>query len=127
MNEIVAPASIAPPAANYSHGIVSSAGSRMLHTAGTVPARNDGTVPVDLAEQAELVWATLREIVTAAGFAMRDIVSVTTYVVVGSSAAQVMAVRDRVLGGHRPASTLVFVPALVRPDWKVEISVIAAQ
>ena len=42
------------------------------------------------------------------------------------SLADVMAVRDRVLGGHRVASTLVAVPALARPAWRIEIAVIAA-
>jgi len=28
---------------------------------------------------------------------------------------------------HRPASTLVYVPALARPQWLVEVAVVAAQ
>jgi len=46
--------------------------------------------------------------------------------VVGQPLAGVMAARDRVLGEHRAASTLVTVPALARPEWLMEISVIAA-
>jgi len=38
-----------------------------------------------------------------------------------------MKKRDTVLGGHKPASTLLTVPVLARPEWRVEISVIAAQ
>ena len=34
---------------------------------------------------------------------------------------------DAALDGHRAASTLVTVPALARPEWKMEISVIAAR
>ena len=41
--------------------------------------------------------------------------------------AQVMAVRDEVMGGHRAASTLVTVPALARPEWRMEISLVAAR
>jgi enamine deaminase RidA (YjgF/YER057c/UK114 family) len=29
------------------------------------------------------------------------------------------------MGGHRAASTLVTVPALVRPEWKLEIAIVA--
>jgi enamine deaminase RidA (YjgF/YER057c/UK114 family) len=32
-----------------------------------------------------------------------------------------------VLNGHKPASTLVYVSGLVKPEWKVEIDVIAAR
>jgi enamine deaminase RidA (YjgF/YER057c/UK114 family) len=38
-----------------------------------------------------------------------------------------MAARDRAMGGHRPASTLVVVPALARPEWRVEIALVAAR
>jgi enamine deaminase RidA (YjgF/YER057c/UK114 family) len=38
----------------------------------------------------------------------------------------VMAERDRFLGGHLAASTLVTVPALARPEWRMEIAVVAA-
>ena len=36
-------------------------------------------------------------------------------------------VRAEVLNGHKPASTLVYVSGLVKPEWKVEIDVIAAR
>jgi enamine deaminase RidA (YjgF/YER057c/UK114 family) len=60
-----------------------------------------------------------------------DIVSVTTYVVATTTLPDdlkiVMAARDRALNGHLAASTLVTVPALARPEWKMEIAVIAAR
>ena len=55
-----------------------------------------------------------------------DIVSVTTYVVAGEPLGPVMAARDAVLGDHRAASTLVTVPALAQPRWRMEIAVVAA-
>jgi enamine deaminase RidA (YjgF/YER057c/UK114 family) len=58
---------------------------------------------------------------------MGDIVSVTTYVVAGRDLATVMAARDRALDGHRAASTLVYVPALARPEWQMEVAVVAAR
>jgi len=38
----------------------------------------------------------------------------------------VMAARDAALDGHRAASTLVTVPALARPEWRMEVAVVAA-
>jgi enamine deaminase RidA (YjgF/YER057c/UK114 family) len=127
MNEPVAPSSIAPPAASYHHGVVSIGSSRVLHTAGVVPIAPDGTVPDELSDQAAVVWANIAAIVGEAGLAMHDIVSVTTYVVVGRELAVVMAARDRALDGHRAASTLVYVPALARPEWQMEVAVVAAR
>ena len=53
--------------------------------------------------------------------------SVTTYVTVGQDLGAVMAERDRFLGDHLAASTLVVVPELAQASWKVEIAVVAAR
>jgi enamine deaminase RidA (YjgF/YER057c/UK114 family) len=127
MNRAVNPATIAAPAANYAHAMLSQAGSRMLHTSGVVPFQPDGTVPAGIAAQAEAVWFNILEMLKAADMAPADIVSVTTYVVQGNDLATVMAARDRALGGHKAASTLVLVPALARPEWLMEIAVVAAK
>lgn len=127
MNREIAPASIAPPAANYAHAVLSEGPSRLLHTSGVVPVGPDGSVPAGVAEQAEVVWANIAAIVAEADMTIDAIVSITTYVVadhVGELGA-IMAARDVALGGHRAASTLVTVPALARPEWKVEIAVVA--
>jgi enamine deaminase RidA (YjgF/YER057c/UK114 family) len=126
MNHQVAPTSIAPPVANYAHAVLSEAPARLLYTAGVVPVRRDGRVPDDLAEQADVVWANIGAIIGEAGMEPADIVSITTYVVAGEQLGPVMAARDRVLAGHLAASTLVTVPALARPEWRVEIAVVAA-
>jgi 2-iminobutanoate/2-iminopropanoate deaminase len=127
MNHQVAPTSIAPPVANYAHAVLSEAPAWLLHTAGVVPVRADGRVPDDLAEQADVVWSNIGAIVAEAGMEPADIVSITTYVVAGTELGPVMAARDRFLGGSLVASTLVTVPALARPEWRVEIAVVAAR
>jgi 2-iminobutanoate/2-iminopropanoate deaminase len=97
-----------------------------LYTSGVVPIASDGSVPDALADQAAVVWANILAILTDAGMTPTDIVSVTTYVVVGEPLGPVMAARDQALDGHRAASTLVTVPALARPEWRMEVAVVAA-
>ncbi|MEZ5255453.1 MAG: hypothetical protein R2705_00735 [Ilumatobacteraceae bacterium] len=58
---------------------------------------------------------------------MTDIVQYTTYVVLGEDLHAVMVARDEALGDHLAASVLIPVPALVRPEWKVEVAVVAAR
>lgn len=129
MHRELSPDGVAPPAANYAHAILSEGVSRMVHTSGVVPTRPDGTVPDDIAEQAEVVWQTIHELLADAQMSAASIVSVTTYVVAdlvgGDALAQVMQARDRALGGRRCASTLVTVPVLAQPAWKLEIAVVA--
>jgi 2-iminobutanoate/2-iminopropanoate deaminase len=127
MNSSIAPTSIAPPAARYSHAVLSTAPQRLLHTSGVVPVAPDGTVPSEVAEQAEVVWANIGAILAEAEMAVSDVVAITTYVVQGEEVGPVMEARDRAMAGHRPASTLVLVPALARPEWRVEIAAVAAR
>lgn len=127
MNEIVSPTAIAPPAAAYALGVVVPAQSKWLFTAGVVATRADGTESTEIGEQADEVWRSIRAILAEAGFAVTDIVSYITYAVVGNDLGPVMAARDRNLAGHRAASTLIPVPSLAQPGWKVEISVVAAR
>ncbi len=126
MNRELTPQSLGPPSAAYALATVVERQDRWLHTSGIGPVRPDGSVPAGLADQAETVWATLLTLVTEAGLSVGDVVSVSTYVVLGQDLAVVMAARDRALAGHRCASTLVPVPALASPEWLLEISLVAA-
>jgi 2-iminobutanoate/2-iminopropanoate deaminase len=123
----IRPADIAPPAANYAHAVVTERPQRWLHTSGVVPIAPDGSTPASVADQATTVWANIWSMLRDAEMTPSDIVSVTTYVVVGQELPPVMAARDAALGDHRAASTLVTVPALARPEWLVEVAVVAAR
>ena len=123
----ICPADIAAPAANYAHAVLTETPRRWLHTSGVVPVAPDGTTPDALADQAALVWTNIAAMLREADMAASNIVSVTTYVVVGEELAPVMAARDTTLGTHRAASTLVTVPALARSEWRMEVAIIAAR
>ena len=127
VNRPIRPAGIAPASAAYELAVSTPAGSRMLHTAGIVGMRPDGSVSEDVGDQAAEVWRSIGVLLDAAGFEPADIVKYTTYVVVGEALEPVVAARDRFFGEHRAASVLVAVEALAQPQWKVEVSVIAAR
>lgn len=124
-NVRIDPDGIATPVARFAHGVLAVDAERILHTSGMVPVAPDGTVPASLADQAEVVWANVLAVLDGAGMATTDVVSMTTYVVPDQDLATVMAARDRALGGHLAASTLVVVPELAQPSWLVEVAVVA--
>lgn len=126
MRRVVDPAGIAAPAANYAHAVLTTGASRWLHTSGVVPVDPDGGVPEDLIDQAEVIWFNIQAMLHEAEMTVDDVVSVTTYVIPGHDLGPVMAVRDRVLLGQLAASTLVIVPELAQPSWKLEIAIVAA-
>lgn len=120
------PADIAAPAANYAHARLTTNASRWLHTSGVVPIDVDGTVPESIADQAMVVWRSITAMLTEADMTPADVVSVTTWVTPGHELGPIMAERDRALGGSLAASTLLVVPELARPEWLMEIAIIAA-
>ena len=126
MNREIRPTTIAPPAANYAHAILTEGATRWLHTSGVVPTAPDGSVPAGLADQAIQVWANISAMLSEAEMVAGDVISVTTYVVAGEELGPVMRARDDFLDNRRVASTLVTVPALARPEWRVEIAIVAA-
>ncbi len=124
----ISPSDIAAPAANYAHAVLTTSPTRWLHTSGVVPVAPDGSVPDDIGEQADVVWSNIAAVLRDARMNSTDVVSVTTYVVADhlDDLGAVMAARDRSLEGRRAASTLVTVPALARPEWKMEVAIVAA-
>lgn len=126
VNRPLVPAPLAPPAAAYAHAVLSHRPTRWLHTSGVVPTRPDGTVAATVGEQAHDAWTTIGVLLAEAELRPVDVVSVTTYVVPAQDLAAVMAARDAFLDGHLAASTLVVVAGLARPEWLVEIAVVAA-
>jgi enamine deaminase RidA (YjgF/YER057c/UK114 family) len=134
MSRELKPVAMAAPAAAYAHGVHVPAGHELVVTSGVVPTRRDGSVPADIGEQASVVWRNILAILAEGKMSARDIISVTTYVVYTSDSGEmatrlklVMGARDATLNGHLAASTLVTVPALARPEWLMEISVLAAR
>ena len=58
---------------------------------------------------------------------VQDLVKVTHYLVRQEDIKEYVAVRARYLGDARPASMLLVVPGLVKPEILVEIEAVAAR
>ncbi|KZD12093.1 RidA family protein [Oceanibaculum pacificum] len=123
------PKSIAVPTGNrYMHAVSLPADATILMTSGQVGERPDGTTPADFAGQVEAVFHNLSEILAEAQMAWSDVVKMQIYLVYGAAdIALLRPIRDRVMAGHVCASTLVYVPALAKPDWQVEIEITAVK
>lgn len=121
------PKSIAPPAAAYTHSFEIPPNARWLVVSGQIGVKPDGTVPSTVEEQAEAVWNNIAANLAEAGMGMTDIVKITSYVTKPEHFAKVTPVRAKHLAGHRPASTSLCIAALARPEFLLEVEVIAAK
>lgn len=120
------PETIAPPVGAYSHAIELSPEARRLYISGQVGIAPDGRTGADAREQAQIAWDNLLAILAAADMGLNNLVKVTAYLTDPADLPAYGEVRSKVLGDARPCSTLLFVPVLARPEWKVEIEAVAA-
>jgi len=99
----------------------------LLILSGHVPVAPDGTVPPTLEAQLEQAFQNLDASLRHAGSTPQHIARMTLYVrgYRPEQLGTIRAVRDRWLKGHAPASALIGVEALFRPDVQVEIDAIA--
>ena len=124
----LAPDGIAPPFARYAHGVAVPEGHRLIFTSGQLGLAADGTVPQEAAEQARICFANIDAILVSGGAGRGDVVRINAFVTDRAFMPAYMAERDAWLAGvdRLPASTLVIVSGFTRPEFKVEVEVVAA-
>jgi enamine deaminase RidA (YjgF/YER057c/UK114 family) len=121
------PRSVAAPIGTYSHGIEVPPNARWLHVAGQVGVRPDGSVPATIEEQTEVVWQNILAVLADAGMGIGDVVKITSFLTRYENFQRFAQTRAKFLGSHRPASTLLVISSLARPEFLVEVEAIAAK
>ena len=111
----------------YTHVVEVTGPAKTVYVAGQIAFDKDGKVVGvgDMKAQAEQVFKNLQAALDAAGAKFSDVVKMNTYVTDMAKAPAVREVRARYFGETAPASTLVQVAALARPELMLEIEVIA--
>lgn len=128
MFKALTPDGIRPPFANYSHGIEIGAGHRLVVLSGQLGIDLDDHAPEDPGAQAAICFGNIDAILSEAGMTRSNVVRINAYVTDRAHMAGYMAARDDWIAGldPAPASTLMIVAGFTRPEFKVEIEVIAA-
>ena len=128
MNSHHSPETLARPN-GFVHAVRSTARTTVL-VSGQVAYDTSGAVVGvgDLAAQTEQVYANIGKALEAAGASMRDVVKTTLYVVGldADKARIIRAARAPFLDPERPpASTMVGVSSLARPELLLEVEAVA--
>jgi enamine deaminase RidA (YjgF/YER057c/UK114 family) len=127
MNHKMHDVGVAKQIGAYSDAVEVAPNMRWLYTAGTPGLAVDGTVPSGIAGQAEFAWQHIIAMLKSADMSVHDLVKITQYLLHASDIPAYAKVRSRYLGDARPASMLLIVPALVWPNFLLEIEVVAAK
>jgi enamine deaminase RidA (YjgF/YER057c/UK114 family) len=118
---------VAGQIASYSDAIEVEPHLRWLLTSGTPGLSTTGDLPKDITGQAEIAWGHVVRMLEQAGMTVADIVKVTQYLTRAEDIPAYGKVRSRFLGQERPASMLLVIPQLVRPEFLVEVEIVAAR
>lgn len=118
---------VASQIGRYSDSVEAAPHLRWLLTSGTPGLSASGDLPKDIVGQSELAWEHVVTILEKAGMTLADVVKITQYLTRAEDIAEYGKVRTRFLGDLRPASMFLVIPQLVRPEFLVEVEIIAAK
>jgi len=121
-------AGVARHIGSYSDAVEISSAKRIVYVSGTPGINSDnGKLPESFAEQAELAWKNIIQILSEADMGVEDIVKLTQHLIRREDLVAYRDIRTRYLGGCAPASMLTFLPELVWPEMLIELEVVAAK
>ncbi len=120
------PMDVRPPTSLISQGIEVAPDARWLYISGQIAVRPDGTAIEGAEAQMEDIWEKILRVLESAGMGYQNLVKIGVFLTREEDILTFREVRDRVLGGVKPAATLLIVKGLARPDLLVEIEAIAA-
>ena len=128
--KILNPDALGKPLGQYSHMSRVKA-SEFLFIAGQVGADRDSTTPADFDAQCAQVFANLGAALASQGASFANVVEFTTYLVHSQDIPKFMQYRMREFprlfaGGAYPPNTLLIIDRLVREEFLIEVSAVAA-
>ncbi len=128
--QILNPDSLGKPLGQYSH-ITRVKASEFLFIAGQVGVDRNGKTAVDFEGQCAQAFANIGAALASQGASFANIVEFTTYLVHSQDIPKFMAWRTREFpklftNGAYPPNTLLMIDRLVREEFLIEVSAIAA-
>lgn len=131
MNQItkINPTTMKQPTKAYSNGIFVPRDADLLFVTGQISQDSEGKVvaPYDLAEQTRFVFGQIEKILNASGMTFDDVIKATIFVVDMAKSSCISPIRDEFFKNSKPASSMIGVTGLVKPECVVEIEVVAAK
>ena len=112
------------PISHFADAVIAG---KTLYVSGLVATDEQGNIvgAGDVVEQTRQIFRNLRRILETAGATPSDVAKLTIFMRDVDQRPLINPVRQEFFGAHRPASTLVGVSALVRPELMLEIEAVA--
>jgi enamine deaminase RidA (YjgF/YER057c/UK114 family) len=115
------PAGVHAPGARYSHAALIENPARRLVISGQIGVAPDGTILPGGADQIRQAVANLGAVLAAHGMGPRNVVKLGVFLTDRALIPAWRAEREKLLGDHAPASTLLVVAGLADPRFVFEV------
>lgn len=117
------------PFARYSHAVLVEAGAELLFCSGQLGISPEDIIPADVGTQTTRCFQAIRTILQECNMRIEHIVRINAYVTRREDLPAYMQARDQFIAEltEPPASTLMIVSGFTRPEFLVEVEVIAAK
>ena len=114
------------PGGRYSHVGEIGPNARLFHLAGQTGVAADGTIGAGTEEQCRIVYDNIKAVLAGCGLGVENIAKLTVFLTDPRDIEIWRPIQKDALGEVVPASTLLIVSHLARPEFKVEVEVVAA-
>jgi len=113
---------------NYTHAMVTENVGRWLHIAGQVGVLPDGSTASGTLAQCRQAFANIGALLDAAGMTKDDVAHLRIYLIDRDDILALREARSEFFGADKVIpSTLLLVSGLVKPEWRVELEIVAAR
>ncbi len=109
----------------FAHAVEIPANSKLLVMSGQVGEDENGFIPEDFEGQCRVALNNVSKILESANMKFSNIVKTNFYLTRPQDMAALLKVRKEMIDGVRPANTTLFVSQLMKPEWFIEVEVIA--
>jgi len=117
-----------PTGGRYSQVGEIAKGGQVYFLAGQTAGTPDGSPPAkDMKGQAAQVYRNIAAVLEGCGMTYANIVKTTTYLVNPDDLPAWREAQRAALGDINPASTLLIISRLARPEYLIEVDVVAAK
>lgn len=114
------------PGGRFSHVGEIGPNARLFHLAGQTGTAPDGRVGDGIEEQSALVYQNIETVLKECGMGLENLVKITVFLTSPDHIDAWRVAQKEAFGDIVPASTLLIVSALARPEFVVEVEAIAA-
>lgn len=112
------------PVGGYAQAVSVRGATRTLYVSGQIPVDAEGRCPASFEDQCRLAWRNVLAQLAAADMTVENLAKVTIFLSDRRFALENRAIRQQVLGEHRPAMTVI-ITGIFDEAWLLEIEAVA--